>query len=198
VDAYTVNLETDPTVLLWRAFSYNELGNTDASIADFDRAFKAGARDEASVETYVDVLLEDERADDAALFVEQYTAAGSSPRVLALQALVYVRSGDAGKLAKTLVDLEDPQHSNAEAALVAAMIRSQTEGLAALTSLTSRLAAVGLASPDLYLLRAGIEVKQKMLTEAQASIDEGLKLSPNHPDLLAVDAALKKALGDDL
>ncbi len=185
-----------PKLYLARAASQQALGNIAAAIADFRAGFATGLRDDDLAGEYVGLLMEHGQAEAGAAFLNEYAAEQSSPEILALQALVSVRIGDEASLQRVLADLEDPQQSSAEAALVAAVIHRQAGGVGALGSFVERLPAE-LVSAELYALLAATQMQEELFGEARRNVARGLELAPANPELKALEESLRGLRGDE-
>jgi tetratricopeptide (TPR) repeat protein len=185
-----------PQLYFARALSERGLGNATAAIADFRAGFAAGVRDDNSASEYVELLLAEDQDDAAATFLDEYAREKSSPEIISLQALLGVRLGDKARLERALSALEDPLQSNAEAALVAALIHLQSGGYREVGAFIERLPAE-LVSAELYGLLAAAQIEAELFNEARRTVARGLEISPTNPELKSLEESLRGTLGSE-
>lgn len=190
VDHYPDNLAASPELYIWRALSEEALGDKKAAVSDYASGFDHGFRDDGSATEYVRLLLSLKRGQDAKTFLDKYAAAKLTPNVIGLEALLSFKLGDKIHLEQAMKRLRNPATSSPGAALIGAMIELQQHGVAGLTKLVGKLEQVGLTSGALYTMLANAQIQADLTDAARTSVERGLKVAPNNPQL----KTLKKEL----
>ncbi len=186
-----------PPLFLTRALAEQRLDDTGAALDDFRAGFATGIRDDDTAEKYVSLLLDRRLEKDAIAFLDEYAAKGSTPNVIALQALVSFKVADKERLATALDALEDPKRSSPEAALVAAILHKQQGGVGEIEQFVGGLTAE-LVSAELYLLLASAQIEAKQLPAAGKTVALGRAFAPNNANLQKLEQILKAQKAPEL
>lgn len=183
VDSHFEKFGEDPNFLLWRADLYGGDGQFEEAIADYERAFDGGAVDDGHAGVYMDLLIELDRVDAAAAFLDEYALSNESIEVQQLQAALGFAIGDDVRLERALAVLTDPGRSNSEAAAMAMSIVAERAEPAEVESLLQELIGKELESPELFMVVANFQARRGLVDAARSTLAQALELYPDDPDL---------------
>jgi tetratricopeptide (TPR) repeat protein len=183
---------------LWacRAYLLSELGKTDAALAAYAALFASGYQAEGPFTQYVNLLLANDRVDEALAAVESFSTHHESFALRRMQASLYRRIGKPEQAIAVLTQLAATGPFSAEVAYDLAEDLWAIDRFQDSLEVCRELFEHRYDTAHTYLLQARNEFALKWYAAARLSLQGALKREPANKDATELLALVNATLGE--
>ncbi len=186
----------DPRLHLRAATVEAALGDSASAAAQYESLFRQGYRDDVSFETYINMLDEQQRLDDAIAAIERYRQHFNSREIGLLHARMLAKKGSHDR---AIVVLEDMRQGFEFDPIINYMLSNEYSDSGRYNSalvLAEDLIKRGIARAEVYVAHASALTGLKRYRDAKTSLEIALKKSPTNRDAQELMRIVEALLGE--